>query len=280
MTQRHFFLFSTLLHLLAGTLVYFGVRLSADVKNQTLVQLTLENQKTTKTTSSKPKRPRFQLRTTLNSGLSKKSFGLLPSKTSDAQWAQAEDFQTDDIEKFQGLSMKQAQFLKTVWTEINESIVNSPYLAEYGQIGTVQLQFEIDPNGLLIGKTLKAKAENSVLKVLAARSIRKALRSDNLDLSAPNEVVKIFAKFEWTDGIPCDAHQGLNKNYLSFCRVSKSQRKSFSKSEKAAAYLSSLQYGFSAMEAIKEYKKEENRRNTQFDPFQDLKRDLDWNLGS
>lgn len=195
-------------------------------------------------------------------------------------WLDKQSYQGDEFSKFEGINAKQSLFLRTVWTEINDFIPDSPYLTEYGIVGTVSLSFEVDENGFLISDTLTAQTDQQILKVFAARSVRKSLRADNLDLVQPEKKTKIFARFEWTDQISCDQHQGLNKNYLSFCRKSKGQRKTFSKTEKAVAYLSALQYGPEMFDVIKKYNQQENRKKTQFDPFEDIKRDPDWNLGS
>jgi hypothetical protein len=200
-------------------------------------------------------------------------------QTRSARWDLRESYLTDDI-GYSDLNERQINFSYTVWTEINDAIVDSPLLAEYGQTGDVYLQFEVSSTGLIVEDSIQVKAENKVLKVVALRSIRKAIRKDNLDLKAPETQTRIAAHFRWTPGSPCSNLQGANSNYLSFCRVSSVDRRTFSGTEKTSVYLSSLMYGPGAMEEIKKYQQEENRRNTGFDPFQELKRDPDWNLGS
>lgn len=200
-------------------------------------------------------------------------------KNKSARWDSRDSYLTNEI-GYSDLTARQIHFSSTVWTEINDAIVDSPLLAEYGQTGDVFMQFEINQFGELIQDSILVKAENKVLQVFAMRSLRKAIRKDNLDLKAPEKHTRIAAHFRWTPGTPCSGLQGNYSNYLSFCRVSSVERRNFSGTEKASVYLGSLIYGPGAIEEIDKYHKQENRRKTGFDPFQEIKRDPDWNLGS
>ncbi len=55
--------------------------------------------------------------------------------------------------------------------------------------------------------------------------------------------------------------------------------KYFSTGEKIGTYFGALNYGFGAVEEIEKYNREESRRGTQFDPFEEMRRDPDWNVG-
>lgn len=279
--MKFFVLISFLIHFaLIGYLNHLNVNDSKSQSEVLTVQLTQHESQKQISNNSGSKKSRFP---SLSSKLRYQSaFHLSAGDQTQASsaWLDQQSYQGDKLSQFDGVSSKQSLFLRTVWTEINDFIPEHPFLAEYGIIGTVSLSFEVDENGFLIPDTLTAQTDQRILKVLAARSVRKSLKADNLDLVQPEKTTKIFARFEWTDQISCDQHQGINKNYLSFCRKSKGQRKTFSKAEKAAAYVSALQYGPEMFDVIKKYNQQENRKETKFDPFEDIKRDPDWNLGS
>lgn len=280
--MKFFVLTSFLIHfVLIGLLDQLNVAESTSQPQVLTVQLTQIKEKKQTSNASGSKKSRFF---GLSSKLRYKS-AFQPSSRGDqlketSAWLDKQSYQGDELSKFEGVSTKQSLFLKTVWTEINDFIPEHPFLTEYGIIGTVSLSFEVDENGFLIPDSLSAQTDQQILKVLAARSVRKSLKADNLDLVQPDKKTKLFARFEWTDQISCDQHQGINKNYLGFCRKSKGQRKTFTKTEKAAAYLSALQYGPEMFDVIKKYNQQENRKDTKFDPFEEIKRDPDWNLGS
>ena len=280
--MKFFVLTSFLIHfVLIGLLDQLNVAESTSQPQVLTVQLTQIKEKKQTSNASGSKKSRFF---GLSSKLRYKS-AFQPSSRGDqlketSAWLDKQSYQGDELSKFEGVSTKQSLFLKTVWTEINDFIPEHPFLTEYGIIGTVSLSFEVDENGFLIPDSLSAQTDQQILKVLAARSVRKSLKADNLNLVQPDKKTKLFARFEWTDQISCDQHQGINKNYLGFCRKSKGQRKTFTKTEKAAAYLSALQYGPEMFDVIKKYNQQENRKDTKFDTFEEIKRDPDWNLGS
>lgn len=234
------------------------------------------------TVTQKIRTKKFQLVPSLRSGLTPENshFSIPKGTLTPQNWNYHESYTASDIDRFEGIPLKQTTYLKNIWTEINEAIPNSPYLYEYAQVGTVYLKFEVDQNGYLVSDSLRAEANNKVLKVFSARSVRKALRAENKDLIKPEQPTQIFVRFHWSDQTSCEKNTGINKNYLSFCRVSKSEKKSFSTGEKVGTYLSALQYGPGFFEEVEKYQKEENRRRTKFDAFQDLKLDPDWDLGS
>jgi hypothetical protein len=192
----------------------------------------------------------------------------------------AEGILGSTLDPYEGMAMPEVRFVRSLWREIDKSIVNSPYLSEYGHFGTVHLSFQVGTDGKLIETTLHAQAEDRVLKVIAARAIRKALLNEKGELSLPTQGMSIHTQFTWSDYQTCSSLRGSTKNYLSFCNYAEDKRKNFSGTEKAAAYLSALQYGFGAIDEIKKYKREEMRRNTHFNPFEEFERDPDWNLGS
>ena len=282
MTVRHTLLISAGIHI--GLFGALAIWKKSAPEAPEAVQITLQRSPRQNTTTTQKKLARkFQLVPSLRSNLKSSYSSSRPSTQgvpNSQNWNYYESYIANDIERFDGVPLKQATYLKNVWTEINEAIPDSPYLHEYAQVGTVYLQFTVDQNGYLVSDSLRADTNNNVLKVFSARSVRKALRADNKDLIKPEKPTQIFVRFHWSDQTDCEKNRGINKNYLSFCRVSKSEKKTFSTSEKIDTYVSALQYGPGFFEEVEKYKKEENRRRTKFDAFQDLKRDPDWDLGS
>jgi len=178
------------------------------------------------------------------------------------------------------LEMPEIRFVQSLWREIDKAIINPTYLSEYGHFGKVFFVFDVDPDGNLIESSIRVQAEDRVLKVIAARAIRKAVLNINGELPKPRHLTKISSTFVWSDYQTCKSHRGSGKNTLSFCNYAEDKRKRFTAGEKAATYVDALKYGFGAIEEIQKYNREEMRRNTQFNPFQEFERDPDWNLGT
>ncbi len=184
------------------------------------------------------------------------------------------------LDPYDGMEMPEIRFVTSLYREIDKSLVNSPFLSEYGHIGQVFLGFDVDPAGGLIESSLRAKADDPVLKVIAARAIRKALANQNGELVLPRKQIRILTQFTWSDYQTCSHLRGGHKNQLSFCNYAEDKRKNFSTGERTATYLGALRYGFDAVDEIKKYQREEMHRKTQFNPFEEYERDPDWNLGS
>lgn len=184
------------------------------------------------------------------------------------------------FDPYGGLEMPEIRFVQSLWREIDKAIVSPSYLSEYGHFGKVHFVFDIDTDGSLIEESIRVNAQDKILKVIAARAIRKAVLNANGELPKPRQRTKIFSSFAWSDYQTCANSQGSGKNTLSFCNYAEDKRKQFTTTEKAATYLGALKYGFGAVEEIEKYKREEMRRNTKFNPFEEFERDPDWNLGS
>lgn len=193
-------------------------------------------------------------------------------------WKQTNSYYSDLLSDSAGMDKQQIQFVGSLWKEINDSIVESPYLSEYGHVGKVFLRFEVDKNGELLEGSLRASADDHILKVFAARAVRKAIKEKRYVF--PIEKMIVNTQFSWAGYEDCRSQRGIHQNFLSFCKYGEDKRKTFSNSEKMATYLKALSFGFGAAEAIKEYKKEEFRRNVNFDPFEEIRRDPDYNLSS
>ncbi|MGE0631282.1 MAG: hypothetical protein AB7O96_02665 [Pseudobdellovibrionaceae bacterium] len=207
------------------------------------------------------------------------SSAVTPSREQALDWKQASAYFSDPFSDFDGMDSTKIRFIRALWRQIDNSIMESPYLSEYGHVGKVFFRFEVSEKGELIEKSFKASAPDRILKVIAARAIRKALKNENKELALPPEKMTIHAQFSWEDYEACRQQRGHHQNYLSFCKYGENKWKSFSASEKAKTYLNSLKYGLGAVEEIQKYNREQMRRESQFDPFQEYRRDPDYNLG-
>lgn len=195
-----------------------------------------------------------------------------------SSWAQAGNFQVDALTAFEGLDVEYVRFIRSLWAEVDKFVLESPYLSEYGHVGDVYLQFRLSKQGEIIESSFRGTSKDPVLKVLAVRALRKALKNENQMIRFLSEEILFNARFSWADYQTCKSKKGTQKNNLSFCHYAEDKRKTFSTAEKTTAYLSALQYGPGVLEEIQKYNREEGHRKTEFDPFADLRRDPDWNL--
>ena len=179
-----------------------------------------------------------------------------------------------------GLSTQQLGFVSSLWNEVDKAIVNSPYLSEYGHTGKVFLKFEVTPDGKIADSTLRVDAQDPVLKVIALRAVRKALRNDKRELRLPPKNMKLTAQFAWANYDTCRRSKGTYRNSLSFCSYAENNLRNFTKKEKALTYLNALAYGFGALEEIEKYNREEMHSQNKFDPFEEYRRDPDWTTGT
>ncbi len=282
-----YFIFSLILHLLFA----WGVKTSLpQARSEIAIELLSNAAVGSSSAVIQDEKKSVKSKTTSSSG--KIDFGIstrqaakesfLGGKTEKQQarsFANGDDSTNDFMNPYNGLQMHEIRFVQSLWHEIDRSIVDSPYLSEYGHTGRVQLKFEIGMDGKLIESTLKANADDRVLKVIAARAVRKALMNERGQMVVLGERIAIETRFAWLDYRTCASLNGAAKTSLSFCRYAEDKRKSFSNGEKAQAYLSSLKYGFDAIDEIRKYKQEEMRRDTGFNPFQEFEKDRDWDLG-
>jgi len=177
------------------------------------------------------------------------------------------------------VTMEQAKFLSSVWRMVDQEIWDTPFLSEYNHSGHVFLRFEVDDDGHFESRSMTASGLDRVLKVIAARAVRKAMKNENGDILFPHKKTIINARFSWTGYEACDQLRAIRNNFLSFCHYAENKSKSFSTGERAANTAGAIwNHGPWAVEDIKEYNREERRRNSGFDPFESLKRDPDWNL--
>ncbi len=198
------------------------------------------------------------------------------SYNGNSEWKESYFYLGDGMTDYNDISTPNVQFLQSFWQQVEINIENNPFLSEYGHVGTVFFQFNLNEKGELINETLKVSSMDSVLKVIAIRAIRKALLEQKFSL--PEKQVTLGMKFTWDSYETCPTLKGIHSYYLSFCHYAEYKMNRFTGTEKAQKYMSSLAYGFGAIDEIKKYNQEEYRRNTRFDPFEKYKNDPDWYL--
>lgn len=192
-------------------------------------------------------------------------------------WADSAAYEDGGPSAAQDLSAGQVDFIVSLWRMIDQYIEENPFLSEYAQTGRVFLRFDIDENGRLC--SMQASAPNRVLKVIAARAVRKAVRNETGDVHFPAERMSVQARFSWSSYQSCQNLRGHRGRYLSFCHYAENKRKKFTGGERAATWAGAIyNNGPWAYEEIKKYNREESRRKSKFNPFEEYERDPDWNL--
>lgn len=175
------------------------------------------------------------------------------------------------------LSAPESRFIMTLWRMVDQYVEENPFLSEYNQTGKVTLRFDIDEQGQI--SNLRASTDSRVLKVIAARALRKAVVNETGDVRFPPKKMSIVADFHWTSYEMCRTRRGHSGNTLSFCHYAENKRKKFSSGERIGTWASAIyNYGPWAYEEIQKYNREERRRKAQFNPFRKYELDPDWNL--
>jgi hypothetical protein len=194
-------------------------------------------------------------------------------------WANARTYTGIDPTGEYEISREQANFLISLWRIIDQAIWDSDFLSEYNHVGQVFMRFEVDDEGHFESRSMTASAPDRILKVIAARAIRTAMKNETGDVHFPHHKTVINARFVWSGYEECGGMNPIRKNFLNFCHHAENKVKTFSKGEKAATYAGAIwNHGPWAIEDINEYNHEQRRRQSEFDPFESMKRDPDWNL--
>ena len=176
------------------------------------------------------------------------------------------------------LNVEQISFAQSLWRAVDRNIEENPFLSEYNHTGQAFFRFMVD-EGKLVPGSLHASASDRILKVIAARALRSALDRDNEDVRWTTGSLWINARFSWSDYGACERLRGVDGNNLSFCHYAENKRKSFSVGEKTTTWLGALyQHGPWAYEDIQHYRRQERRRKSKFNPFEQYELDPDWNL--
>ncbi len=210
--------------------------------------------------------------------VAKRSFEKPKEEISARSWTNSKQYLSNELTQFNDLDREEASFVTVLSQEIDEVIWDSPLLAEYGMSGEVFIQLIPSEKFQWNSDYVKVESSNRVLKVIGLRALRDSFKT--VPLAELKKMKKnLHFRFVWTDNTLCTERKSIQNNSLSFCRKSKSEKPTFSAGEKTAEYISSLQYGFGAIEEIKKYNRKQMRRETEFDPFQNFKNDPAWNWG-
>lgn len=94
------------------------------------------------------------------------------------------------------------EFHRQVFERIDSGLVFDSLLAQYNHFGSVYLQFAVSGKGFFLEKTLKASAEDPILKVHVVRALRGALRDEfpMSKWSTQEDPVYFQVKFEFLQG--------------------------------------------------------------------------------
>jgi len=197
--------------------------------------------------------------------------------TAQTDWTADTEEENHDFSGAGTLTMGQVKYTGYLWRMIDSNIEENPFLSEYNHTGKVSLRFEIDEKGRLL--SLSATAADRVLKVIAARAVRAAIRNEDGHLQLPPKRMWINANFSWSSYQACETLRGHSANNLSFCHYAENKRRKFTAGEKAGTWLGAIAvHGPWAYEAIQEYNRQERHRKDQFNPFRKYELDPDWNL--
>tara|TARA_Y100001935_G_scaffold174858_1_gene144543 strand:+ start:2356 stop:3270 length:915 start_codon:yes stop_codon:yes gene_type:complete len=293
-----FVLFSAGVHVLLFSL-FLNSKESSKVPKQTLQWIEIKSTPKSvveagKDLSHSKKVQERQLKSTKNLSRSKISLKKLKSqfsfsnlkpgktKSSDSEessdWTNSKSYDGIGFVRNRKLTTRQISFAESLWRAIHRNIERNPYLSEYNHTGHVYFQFHVE-NGKILLKSLRASASDRVLKVIAARALRKAFANEHGDIYFPKKSMVINARFSWRSYKECETLEGIRGNFLSFCNYAENKRRSFTASERSDIWTKAiLQHGFMAYEEIQKYNREENHRKFQFDPFEIYKQDPDWDL--
>ncbi len=139
-------------------------------------------------------------------------------KTWDTNFYYAPDFSA--IAKY---SVRSA-FYRELHRAIDSHILFEHRLAEYDHFGYVFFRFAVNVDGTLIPETLRASAQDRVLKVFAARALRAALAqpvAESLRLKSDLAPIWLATRFSYESRKNgCKTKTPPETSWLSFCRWS------------------------------------------------------------
>ncbi len=104
------------------------------------------------------------------------------------EWKESYFYLSDGMTDYNDISTPDVHFLQSFWQQVDTNIENNPFLSEYGHVGTIFFQFNLNEKGELINESLKVSSMDSVLKVIAIRAIRKPPVSGKLSCKLNNQM--------------------------------------------------------------------------------------------
>lgn len=172
-------------------------------------------------------------------------------------------------------------FHEEVHRVIDSELMFAPILARYNHFGSVFLEFAVNKKGFLLEKTLRASADDAILKVHVVRALRVALDGDfePTKWSVLEKPVVFRAKFDFThesSAVNREKQKAFSEPVLVFRRATAAQD--------VATYTTQDQYIGLFMDYERIGEKLKNRRNSknlkagQYDPFAGYREDPAYNL--
>lgn len=182
---------------------------------------------------------------------------------------------------FSSGSRKEQDFYSKLWAAVDNNLKEDPLLSEYNHTGVIFVFFELTASGNFIPQNLKVSAEDAILKVRSMRAIRQGLKNLH-PADLPQKTVPCNMRFSWIDRTACHRQGKINKEFLSFCRHAVNNTRDHSTIGRAAAlagtFIKNGPFGFA--ENYQQYKQENWRHDSRFDPFESEKNDPDFQLQS
>lgn len=190
-------------------------------------------------------------------------------------------------------------FLHYLHQKVEEELSFDRLLAEWGHFGTVYVEFWVDDQGLLLPNRIRVVADDSILKVHSLRALRRALAKPFAETkwNRSKESIKVHAKFDYLSGeLRIGKQRAFSKRKLVFQRKGFSGRvptdfweqmgQGFSDSVQFTETELSKKYGGGGVSvdvlALVDSWKKRNKKVKQiyrgFDPFDDYRKDPDYNL--
>jgi len=176
-------------------------------------------------------------------------------------------------------------FYQHVFERIDQQLKFDSLLAEYNHFGVVFLEFVVDVNGELRQDSIRAAAEDAILKVHALRAMRAGLKKPftlTKRLDSAKGPIRFQAKFEFLNESPSLnrlKQVNFTKPVLTFRRATleSSTQRSVGEQVLESAKLAA-QNPFAIGESWQQYNKRKRLDAQEFDPFSNYRRDPDYDL--
>lgn len=169
---------------------------------------------------------------------------------------------------------------REVFQRIDSQLIFDSILAQYNHFGTVMLQFEVNRQGYLLGDSLRAEAEDSILKVHVVRALRKAL-AEEFPQTKWSEGTTVFqAKFDFmlgSESMNSQKQKEFAKPVLVFRRATLEKPTANTLSDHLLN--GGISYdAFAMAEKWEKYNKKKRLAAGEFDPFAHYRNDPAYRL--
>lgn len=170
---------------------------------------------------------------------------------------------------------------RALWRLIDDELREDPLLSEYNHTGFVYVRFALDRAGRLRESSLSVRAQDPILKVRSMKALRRGVATfANTGLLREKDETWFAARFSWIERSACHRQSRWNGHFLGFCRHAVDRTRDHSTVSRAGRVTGmALKHGpFGFAEAYDQYKKENWRHDSKFDPFESERRDPDYDL--